>query len=526
MTPDVFNQLELARKYHALGLQLVPLPTGQKAARKSWKHTIERPQTAADIALLFGREKRNTAIFSGPESGNFATIDIDRPDLWSWYNFNIKHFSDIASRTLACKSGGRGGVHLGIKTERPLENAIFRNPKRPDEKGGDIIARNGYALYPRSEVKGGAYEMLFDGFGGIIDLDITDPAIKDFVQCFNLRPYTELEPLPDRTTTGGIIYKNGKPYGLSMKAWGLLTQGDTAGRYQSRSEAEQAVIVECVLKGWGLDTVKELFRRHSFQGAKFREKQGTQGHKYLEINYRNAEKYLQQNKNQIDRDIDRLYSIADSWPWKGQGGRIDRDITRSLLEIARRRRSLEAFGASIRELGELAGVSIGTAFNALRRIPFIINSETNGITCIFTLQAPRQSPCVLNVQVCKSGDKNEIRQKFDKNSMDVFRWQGLGKAGADIYGALLEHGESDIKTLSERARVNIVTVYRKINDLERCGLLTVEKQGRQTILKAIPGADLDKAAEIIGTAGALRRQIERHERERKAYRAYIDRVKH
>jgi len=409
MNPDVFNQLELARKYHALGLQLVPLPTGQKAARKSWKHTIERPQTAADIIGLFGQEKKNTAIYSGPESGNFATIDIDRPDLWSWYNFNIKHFPDIASRTLACKTSGRGGVHLGIKTERPLENAIFRNPKNPQEKGGDIIARNGYALYPRSEIKGGNYEMLFDSFGGILDLDITDPALGDFVRAFNLRPYTEPEPLPDRTTTGGIIYKNGKPYGLSMRAWGLITQGDAAGRYQSRSEAEQAAIVECVLKGWGLDTIKELFRRHSYQGAKFREKQGTQGHKYIESCFRNAEKYLAQNKNQIDRDIDRLHALADRWPWKGKRGRIDRGITRALLEIARRRGSLEGFGASIRELGELAEVSEGTAHGSLKRIPFIINSETNGITCTFTLQAPMNTPLCRNVQVCENTDFNYRR---------------------------------------------------------------------------------------------------------------------
>jgi len=524
MNHDILNQLELARKYHELGLQLVPLPIGQKAARKSWKHTIEKPQTSADIIGFFGQEKKNTAIFSGPESGNFATIDIDRPDLFTWYCLNVKHFTDVASRTLSCKSGGRGGVHLGIRTETPLENAKFINPKKPNEKGGDLIARNGYALYPRSEVKGGEYEMLFDDFGGIIDLDIKDPALKDFVRCFNLRSYTEPEPLPDRTTTTGIIYKNGKPYGLSEKTWLLLTRGDTNGRYQTRSEAEQAVIFQCVLKGWDLDTVRELFRRHSPHGSKFREKlTGRQGDKYLAICYRNAEKYLARNKAQIDRDIDQLHALVTSWPWKGQGGRVDRDITRALLEIARRRRSLEAFGASIRELGELSGVSVFTAHKALSRNPFIINSETNGITCTFTVQAP----CVKNVIVLQSEGStgNEIQGKFNENSQDVFRWQGLGKAGADIYRALLQHGESDIKTLSQRAGVAFKTVYNKLNDLERCGLLTIKKQGRQTILKAVPGADLNAAAEIIGTAGALKRQIARHDRDRAQYRAYIERVK-
>lgn len=525
MNPDVFNQLELARKYHELGLQLVPLPIGEKAARKRWKHTIEKPQTPDDIALLFGLEKKNTAIYSGPESGNFATIDIDRPELWGWACQNIPHFVDIASRTLSCKSGGRGGVHLGIRTEKPIENATFRNPKRPDEKGGDIIARNGYALYPRSEVRGGEYEMLFDDFGGIIDLDITDPALKDFVRCFNLRSYTEPEPLPDRTTTTGIIYKNGKPWGLSLKAWGLLTRGSTAGLYQSPSEADQAIITECVLKGWNVETVKELFRRHTYRD-KPKNRPG-----YIEHSYLKAEKYLSQNKNQVDHDIDQLHALVNSWPWKGQGGRVDRDVTRSLLEIARRRRSLKAFGASIRELAEMSGISEGPTHRALQRNPFIIDSQTNGITCTFTVQAPAQPPCELNVPVCKSEGNPPcelnvpVLQFGEPIKGDVFRWQGLGKAGADIYRTLLQHGESDIKALSQRAGVNIVTVYRKLNDLERCGLLTIKKQGRQTVLKAIPGADLDKAAEIIGTAGTLRRQMERHERDRRAYRAYIDRVK-
>jgi hypothetical protein len=400
---DVFNQLELARKYHEIGLQLIPLPAGEKAARRKWKSGIlERPQTANDIDRMFGHQVVNTAIYSGPESGNFCTIDIDRPELWSWCIQNISHFTDIASRTLSCKSGGRGGVHIGIRTERPLTNTHFQHPVKPELKGGDIIARGGYALYPRSEIRGGEYQLLFDGFGGVIDLDITDPALKDLVTVFNLREYTEPEPLPARDNTSGIIYKNGKPYGLSNKMWNLLTVGDVTGRYPSRSELDQTVITSCVLRGWDLDTVKELYRRHSPADSKYQERKGHQRDRYLEVSYRNAEKYLAQNTAAIDRDIDQLHGLVNIFPWKGRGGRVDRDVTRALLEIARRRRSLDGFGASVRELAELTSTSEGTAHGAIYRNPFIIDTETNGITCTFTLKAPVQPHCVKNVQVCEN----------------------------------------------------------------------------------------------------------------------------
>jgi hypothetical protein len=119
-----------------------------------------------------------------------------------------------------------------------------------------------------------------------------------------------------------------------------------------------------------------------------------------------------------------------------------------------------------------------------------------------------------------------------KTNLDIFRWAGLGKTGQDIYELLINNpGGLDVKTISVNCNPQIhpATIYRKIPNLERCGLITVEKTGKartkRVILRAVPGADLVKAARIIGTAGTLRRQIERHDRERRAYKAYIDRIK-
>lgn len=122
-------------------------------------------------------------------------------------------------------------------------------------------------------------------------------------------------------------------------------------------------------------------------------------------------------------------------------------------------------------------------------------------------------------------------KRLHRMNFDVFRHRGLGKAGRDIYELLLNNKDGlDIKEISVNCnpRIHPATIYRKLDDLERSGLVTVHKIGRgrkkRVLLKAITGADLDRAAEIIGTAGTLRRQIERHERERQAYREYKRRL--
>jgi len=120
-----------------------------------------------------------------------------------------------------------------------------------------------------------------------------------------------------------------------------------------------------------------------------------------------------------------------------------------------------------------------------------------------------------------------------KGPLDCFRWAGLGKAARDLVELLMNNkGGLDVKTISVNCNpiIHPATIYRKIPDLERCGLVTAHKTGKgrrkRIFLKVVPHPDFIKAAEIIGTAGTLKRQIERHERERKLYRAYIDRVKH
>ena len=65
--------------------------------------------------------------------------------------------------------------------------------------------------------------------------------------------------------------------------------------------------------------------------------------------------------------------------------------------------------------------------------------------------------------------------------------------------------------------INRRTIERKIPKMEAAGLIEIHGQLYNRLFRRIENADLDKAAEILGTAGTLKKQKEQHEREREAF---------
>ena len=84
-----------------------------------------------------------------------------------------------------------------------------------------------------------------------------------------------------------------------------------------------------------------------------------------------------------------------------------------------------------------------------------------------------------------------------------------------------------------RSLVSEKTVYRKIEKMKQAGLVEVQGKGYKRRIRRVQGADLSKAAEIIGTAGAGDKQRARHKAERaavgriqEAYRESLTATKH
>ena len=506
MNSDLQEQIELSKFYHSQGVQLIPLTKGKKADGQAWKQYTERPQTQKDIQELFGNERKNIALLSGNYSQNMVTLDFDKKQGLSYAFRNIKFFTDIASRTLSTATPR--GAHLAIRTSEPIDNGKFQH--------GDIIAQNKYALYPNAiHPNGETYRFLFDDYNKIVDIDLKDKALTDFIQYFNLKPYIEKEII--KTPGVGVHISNFlKPHGFPTRLWSLLTMGDTEGRYQSRSEAEFAVIVWCINNGWSNDEVCELFRRCAYDKAKFRDREQN-GFKYILSRCNKALKYINANRSQVDRIIDGLYNFALSHNWPGRTGNTDRAVFTAMLDKSRECGQLE-INASIREMAERSGIGKTTAHKALNRIPFINCIEKSiddfpGIWKIDTTQ--------INSKVSKRDTSLHSLSNPALVSHDAFSHRGLNKTGLRIVSAIKNKGFVSLPELVTLSGVSKMTVYRKIDPMHEAGIIEKRGDGYAVKVRLKTDYDLDMAAVALGVYGTSERRKKRHTKERESFKKYL-----
>ena len=289
------------------------------------------------------------------------------------------------------------------------------------------------------------------------------------------------------------------------------------GEYPSRSEADQALITYCVNNGWTAENIIYLFEVHATKETKFKEK-GNHGYSYLKTCYSNAVEYLINNRTAIDRQIDALTLWTENKDnWKGRTALTDQAVFQAFLQIARRTGKVSDFYASIREIAEAAGIGKNTASKALERIPFL-KLLRKDIDCF--------KPAVWSIAIPKQTLRNATKRDIPSQSPcikglelnhDLFRIKALGKNGRIILTGLDFKEWRSLSELVVLTNINRRTIERKIPKMEAAGLIEIHGQLYNRLFRRIENADLDKAAEILGTAGTLKKQKEQHEREREAF---------
>ena len=115
---------------------------------------------------------------------------------------------------------------------------------------------------------------------------------------------------------------------------------------------------------------------------------------------------------------------------------------------------------------------------------------------------PSQSPCIKGLEL----------------NHDLFRIKAIGKNGRIILTGLDFKEWRSISELVVLTNINRRTIERKISKMEYAGLIEIKGQLHNRLFRRIENADLNKAAEILGTAGTLKRQRAKHKIERGAYR--------
>lgn len=311
-----------------------------------------------------------------------------------------------------------------------------------------------------------------------------------------------------------------KPLQVPRRTLAML-KGIGLEGYKSRSEAEQAIVAGLINAGFDFDGVLAKFREHEAAG-KFHElnqKKPKLAKHYLELSYEKAWAFVTQHESRERRYTEMAMIWAESQSWPGQTGSVDRAVFMAHAQIAHRSARRE-YGASVRELAEIAGCGLSTIVRANKRLMeanllTLAQPATADLANIYRLNLEEQSGTLPQPKV--------VRKCSILFQHDAFRHGGgLGKSGFEVYEQLLKQPATADELASSTGR-HIKTVQRvlkrmseKLIDVTTGEIMhMVENEGELWYGLEV---DLDHVAEIVGTAGTLEKQQHKHQQERARHR--------
>lgn len=324
---------------------------------------------------------------------------------------------------------------------------------------------------------------------------------------------------------------SGEPGRIGRATWRLM-RGEGCDRYQSRSEAEMAIVDGLVNVGLSFGAILGLFQRWPCAG-KFTEKQGEnpqEAIRYLRLTWENAVKWTRTHASEGRKHAFWAIQWAQSRPWPGSTGRTEHACFLVHALTAFECGKLE-YNLSERELAERAGVGDVTAHKGnrkLRDVGFIERvKRTDGVryATLWRLSAesiayPHVGGCEGMHQLPHSGDS------VPPLAHDAFRYRGLGKTAFELLASLrvrpMTANELCDVTGRKRRTVydNLAKMARIVDPATGEVFHLVEKDGDKW--RALD-ADLDAIARAKGTAGRGAKQRREHELQRQGWHKTIER---
>jgi hypothetical protein len=279
-------------------------------------------------------------------------------------------------------------------------------------------------------------------------------------------------------------------------------RGVAVGKYASRSECEFAVVLSAINYGWTFDEVARLFGTHQ-PGHYADYKTPRAKERYLALTWRKAMTVYAGTPVRVQ-----LADAIANMPrcWRGRGGALDAACYNALLKVAYTANSL-TFGASVRQVCELASAGVNGAHNALRRLRAAGLVERTGLD-----ESWRTSQWTVKVGGVNTGTFLHSSAAVDGHTTSEL-WAVIGKSVGMIYA---EIGENDAKTariLAKNTGKCLNTVKTALVKLEKLGLAQKTPEGWTRGTQELGAVITDFEC---GKRAAARR--ERHDAERRAYR--------
>jgi DNA-binding IscR family transcriptional regulator len=498
-----------ALQYHNLGLNVIPIKKGGKEPLVQYSQYTYRRQTENDIYSLFPDENLNVGIITGDCSRNLFILDFDSEAGYQTVLHN-ERFRRIVEHTTVVTSGREsGGRHILLRAHVPVRST---NNKELDL---DVKGVGGYCVAPPSlHPTGKRY---------------TAERTESIYLLHDLQELSFIRLEKAECRLDSPLSR------LTVNDWSKLSDWLKKTQRGERSEAEQAAVVLLVSRGCDFHEVLDFFERNAGKESKFYEK-GRYRYQYLRKGYENACRLVEATQDKARR----LSEIADS-DWVYMNRRTigtDRAISHAIIDIALRTGKNE-IGISVRELAELAGITVPTAQAGLKRSPFLERTETGPI---IVRCATKNSARVYRITEPVPGQSNDIGHILNsphilsplrtvkevsnftpKFNHDAFRNTALGKTGARVLQYLSENRNAifTTHTVSDGTGITRKTVQRKLVKLSEVGVLQTEGNGRgrkYILISDISEETLDMIAKAFGTFGAGETQRKEFQRQRAEHR--------
>lgn len=333
-------------RYEALGFTTIPLVGKFPLDPVSWKITPPTeqwrragPDFDGNIGIVVGNGR--------------AVIDADDYE---------------TSKTIDCGLISRGytpptvlsphGSHFCIQVTNAPEEFNFSKLVNGVYKG-ELRVRNSYVVAPCSHVDGIPYRWE----RGTPEEWKSQSVVqwKDLLWLLTDQPVSQLIaelPIP-------LVYRD-----MPRKAQALLeklasaTKGQAIYKYQSRSDAEAAVVSILILAGWSYDQILATF--DDWLPGKYQEAKGRDRQRYFDRTYYRALSKIAAHPTR--QEIADAWKAAKSNPfWPGASGFLERDTYLGLLAICWQFGSWEV-GASERDLSQYAAASQPGVHHALQSL--------------------------------------------------------------------------------------------------------------------------------------------------------------
>lgn len=481
----------VAARHYQQGYTVIPAALGSKVPcvkYKRYSRTVERPSLHTLGQWFPSGAQRNIGLLGGHASGGLAFLDNDSPQALD----GTEHYLDglgIHNTTMHRRdptgSTHDGGGTFWIKTDPPA---------RSGGKGDlDVQADRGLVFVPWSKHPDGPIYQ----FGSWLD-------VLPVIGLRDLAGLVPLEPAPAPWPK------------LSSYAW-LLVDGypKEENAFRSRSEREQALANCLALAGCSWRQAVEIFTELLPEHSKYKTKLARRGAKhatdeYLAVTWESAQTFTKKpNEAQQTAQAVRAWALSRAWP--GRSGPTDKAVLLAHCELSESC-AKSTYHASCRTLAELAGVGLEAASHANGRLVkdgalVLERRAEDGKATVYSLGSGLKRTFSQHVPSME----NVRFSPHEHARHDVWRRDGFGKAGWDVWDALGRVDRASVAELQEATGRCTRTVGRKLAAFAECDMVVRIGRGDWTPRTDV---DLDKVAEALGTAGIGARQKERHGRQR------------